>query len=171
LAASLLFGAISNAQVIISEIHYHPVEEPVFLADGTPALDLTDDVHEFVEIQNAGASAVNIWGWKLTNAVEFTFPANTTIPAGGFRVVAKNPSRLTTVYGLQAGSVFGPFTGKLGNDDDTVQLKNASGSTVDSVAYSAKFPWAQTADALGAGQIGRGSIRFRINTRVARCSG
>ena len=92
LAVSLLFGSISNAQVIISEIHYHPVEEPVFLADGTPALDLTDDVHEFVEIQNLGASAVNIGGWELSNGLEFTFPANTMIPAGGFRVVAKNPS-------------------------------------------------------------------------------
>ena len=44
----------SAAQIVFTEIHYHPVEEPVFNSDGTPALDLSGDVHEFVEIQNIG---------------------------------------------------------------------------------------------------------------------
>jgi hypothetical protein len=39
-----------RAQIVISEIHYHPVEEPAFNADGSPVLDISDDVHEFVEI-------------------------------------------------------------------------------------------------------------------------
>ena len=36
---------------------YHPVEEPAFNADGTPVLDLYEDVHEFVEIYNPGQPA------------------------------------------------------------------------------------------------------------------
>jgi hypothetical protein len=79
-----LASAVS-AQVVISEIHYHPVEEPAFNADGTPFLTLTNDVHEFVEIQNAGASTVDLSGWTLAGGISYTFPTNTTIASGAFR--------------------------------------------------------------------------------------
>jgi len=60
MAALLVLASAASAQVVISEIHYHPVEVPAFNADGTPYLDLTDDVHEFVEIQNVGTSPVDL---------------------------------------------------------------------------------------------------------------
>jgi len=139
---------MAGAQVVFSEIHYHPVEEPAFNADGSPFLDLTDDVHEFLEIQNTSAATLNLSGWQLSGAVDYVFPNGTTIGAGGYRVIAENPSRLQTVYGISG--VLGPYTGKLGNSGDTVRLKNSVGTIVDSVSYSANFPWAISADALGA---------------------
>lgn len=148
-----LLAEAAVAQVVISEIHYHPVEEPAFNADGSPVLDLRDDVHEFVEIQNAGASEVDLSGWTISNAISFTFPNGTTIAPGAFRVIAKNPARLATVYGLNAAEVLGPYTGVLSNSSDTVRLRDASNTTIDSVSYSASFPWAMTADALGASEI------------------
>ena len=63
-------------------------------------------------------------------------------------MVAKNVSRLQTVYGI--GGVLGPFTGKLSNSGDTVRLKDSGGTIIDGVGYSATFPWAQSADKLGA---------------------
>ena len=150
LLSSLSF--IVKAQVVISEIHFHPVEEPAFQTDGTPTFDLTDDIHEFVEIYNAGASAVDIGGWKLTDGVAFTFAAGTSIPAGGFKVVARDAARIQTVYGISG--VLGPFAAgsTLSNNGDTIILKNAADTVVDSVSYSSTFPWAQTADGLGVGQ-------------------
>ena len=145
-----VLGCVARGQVIINEIHYHPVEESAFDAAGNPVLDLTNDVHEFVEIYNRGGSAVSLAGWELDDGVQFVFPQNATIPAGGYRVIAKNPTRLAAVYaGLT--NVLGPYTGVLSNTSDTVKLKDASGSVVDSVAYAATFPWAVSADALGAG--------------------
>ena len=44
---------------MLNELMYHPVEEPAFTAEGLPVLDLTEDVHEFVELFNAGSNAVN----------------------------------------------------------------------------------------------------------------
>jgi hypothetical protein len=134
-----LASAVS-AQVVISEIHYHPVEEPAFNADGTPFLTLTNDVHEFVEIQNAGASTVDLSGWTLAGGISYTFPTNTTIASGAFRVIARNPTRLATVYSLIATNVLGPYNGHLGNNSDTVRLLDTSGNTIDAVTYNSKFP-------------------------------
>lgn len=139
-----------SAQVVISEIHYHPVEEPAFDSTSTynPVLDLTNDIHEFVEIQNTGTSAVDLGGWKLSGSVDYTFPTGTIIAAGGFKVIAGNPSRIQTVYSLTG--VLGSWTGKLPNSGGNIMLSNSSNTPVDSVSYSSSFPWAQSANALGA---------------------
>ncbi|HXJ72668.1 MAG TPA: hypothetical protein VNM37_07435, partial [Candidatus Dormibacteraeota bacterium] len=44
--------------VVINEIHYHPVERPAFDAEGVPLLDLSSDLHEFVELSNTGPTPV-----------------------------------------------------------------------------------------------------------------
>ena len=157
LIAVLALQAVAGAQVVINEIQYHPVEKPHFDANGIsifsdtgqPA-DISSDVHEFVELQNTGASAVDLTGWTLTGGIAFTFPAGTTIAAGGFRVIARNPSRLATVYPGIPTAVLGPFTGTLSNNGDTVTLLHGD-VAVDSVSYTPNFPWAISANALGAG--------------------
>lgn len=147
----LALAASAPAQIVLSEIHYHPVEEPAFNTDGTPFLQLTNDLHEFVEIQNIGASPVSLADWKLAGGISYTFPTNTTIAAGAYRVIAKVPARLAVVYSLNAAEVLGPYTGFLGNSSDTIRLRNVGGDTVDAVTYDSRFPWAQCADGLGAG--------------------
>jgi hypothetical protein len=153
---AVLSCASSRAQVVINEIHYHPVENPHFDASGNPtfadtnaAADLSSDVHEFVELRNTGASAVTLTNWYLAGGIDYAFPAGATIPAGGFLVVAKNPARLQTVYAITG--VLGPYSGQLSNGGDTVKLYGATGNTVDEVSYGSGFPWAITANALGAG--------------------
>jgi hypothetical protein len=152
LAALAALACPSSGQVVVSEIHYHPYEQPAFAADGSPVVDLSEDVHEFVEVHNAGAAQVDLSGWTLSDGVDFTFPPGTTIPASGYRVVAKDPTRLASVYGLSASAVLGPYTGRLSNNSDTVRLRDSGGATVDAVNYSANFPWSVSADALGAGK-------------------
>ncbi|MEN9674626.1 MAG: hypothetical protein RIS76_522 [Verrucomicrobiota bacterium] len=145
-ASTCLRGA-----VVLNEIHYHPVEKEAFNADGTPVLDLTEDVHEFIELHNSGAIAVSLDGWILSGGVNYTFPPGSQIPAGGFQVVAGNPDRMIAVYALPAGSVLGPWTGHLSNRRERVRLENAAGVEVDAVEYRGESPWPISADALGAG--------------------
>jgi hypothetical protein len=152
--ALIAIATTANAQVVINEIHYHPVEEPAFNLNGTPVLDLTEDVHEFVEIRNIGVTSVDLSGWTLDDGVTFTFPAGTNIVAGGFRVIAKNPARIQTVYGI--AGVLGPYTGVLSNNSDTVKLKESGGLVVDSVGYDSSSPWPNAADGLGAGSAFQG---------------
>ena len=126
-------ASLASAQVVINEIHYHPIEEPAFNADGTPFLDLTDDVHEFVEIHNIGAAPVNLDGWALDDGIKFGFPAGTTIAAGGYKVIAKNVGRLAAVYQGLTG-ILGPFSGQLSNNSDTLKLKDGTGRSLNTAS-------------------------------------
>src|SRR5262245_37777549 len=66
--------AAAQPRVAISEIMYHPVERPAFNADGGPLLDLSKDVHEFVELHNPGARTISLKGWRLSGGISYRFP-------------------------------------------------------------------------------------------------
>jgi hypothetical protein len=150
----LSFACAFAAQdkLLISEIMYHPVERPAFDTNGVPLLDISDDVHEFVELHNAGTSAVNLDGWQLSGGITFNFPPLLNVPPGGFVLIAKNPARLALIpqYGLTTNQILGPYSGQLRNSSDTIRLQNATDDVVDSISYSSSSPWAISANALGA---------------------
>lgn len=127
--------------VVISEIMYHPVDE-----------NAAEDNHEFIELYNAADSPVELTGWQLTGGVKFAFPAGASIPAHGYKVIAKNRAALVMIasYGLTAAEVLGDYTGNLDNGGGTFNLVDGSNVTVDTVSYDDKFPWPIGADALGA---------------------
>lgn len=152
LATGLIPQTQADQRVLLSEIHYHPVERAAFDSNGAPMLDISDDVHEFVELHNAGSDAVNLNGWSLSGGIAFDFPAGVLVAPGGFVVVAKNPARLAAIvqYGLTTNQILGPYSGQLGNEGDTVRLRNSLGDVADSVVYSTVSPWAIGADGLGA---------------------
>lgn len=155
--AGILFhcsAAEAQAQVVISEIMYHPVEEPTFQPDGTPVMDLSEDVHEYIELHNPTRNTVAMSSWEITGGIHYIFPVGASIEPGGYRVVAKNKARLAAIaeYGLTESAVWGPYEGQLGNRGETIRLRRANRETADSVQYSATFPWAISADALGAGE-------------------
>ncbi|MBI2949911.1 MAG: lamin tail domain-containing protein [Verrucomicrobia bacterium] len=151
-AGAMGFSPVGQAQVFISEIMYHPIEEPAFNADGTPVMDLYEEVHEFIELHNPGTIPVSLAGWKLSGGIEFVFPPFSIIQPGQYRVVAKDKARLAAVaaYQLRESDQHGPYAGQLSNQGETIRLLNAENQTVDSVSYSTHFPWPITADALGA---------------------
>ncbi len=154
LVLALCFSiGLGRAEILISEIMYHPVEEPAFATEGVPALDLSGDVHEYVELHNPSAAEVSLHGWLLSGGARYVFPATATIPAGGYRVVARHPDRLRAVpaYQLEGQDILGPWDGGLDNDGETVRLVNEFGQIVDSVEYSPRPPWPVGADAFGAG--------------------
>src|SRR5262245_19994320 len=97
LVVCLVFRAQADQRVLLSEIHYHPVERAAFDSSGAPVLDISDDVHEFVELHNAGTNAVNLNGWSLSGGIAFDFPAGLTLSPGAFVVIAKNPARLAAI--------------------------------------------------------------------------
>src|SRR6185295_11856181 len=130
-------------------------EENEFNANGLPVLDLTDDVHEFVELRNAGETAIDLTGWRIDSGIEFVFPTNAVIPAQGYIVIASDPPRLSIVprYHIPATNLYGPYQGHLGNaGNETVRLKDPNNTIIDAVSYSSSFPWPTTADGFGASE-------------------
>lgn len=128
----LLVAGVGQAEVILNELHYDP--------------DNKIEPAEFVEIHNTGTGAVDIGNWSLEGAVDYTFPPGTSLPAGGYVVVAEDPATVLSKYGTTA---FGPWLGQLNNDGERLALRDALTDKVDEVDYQLGFPWPTVGGAPG----------------------
>ncbi|PRP93512.1 CotH kinase family protein [Enhygromyxa salina] len=133
----------SPAAMQFSEVMYHPVLEQAFV-----------DRHEFVEIHNPGAESVELGGWRLDGGVDFSFAPGTSIDAGGYLVIARDPAALLAIgsYALDPSQVVGPYQGELENGDEFLILRRDDDTIADTMGYDDGFPWPIAADALGAGE-------------------
>lgn len=122
----------ASAQVVINEIMFDP-------ADNTKPT-------EFIELHNAGTSAVNIGLWRFEDAVDCIFPAGASIPAGGYYVVAENAAAFQALYGFAPGAV---FTGGLNSLGERIRLLDATSAMVDEVEYGVGFPWPTASNGQG----------------------
>jgi len=122
----------ASAAIVINEIHYNP--------------DVKTEPVEFVELVNAGSDTVDLSGWYLSSGVNFTFPTGTSLPAGGYAVVAQDPAAVQSKFGVSA---LGPWTGTLNNNGDKIVLRNAQGEMEDEVEYQLGFPWPTVGDTPG----------------------
>jgi hypothetical protein len=151
-------GAPMASPIVINEVNYHPPDDDVY--------------KEFIELKNVTAAPVDIGEWLVTDAVDYGFPAGTTIQAGGLAVlVAFDPqdtARATAFreyYGIDPTALlFGPWSAntrgepdRLSNRGETVSLRyplvDATGvhhGLAESVRYADTDPWPATADAGGA---------------------
>lgn len=121
--------------LVISEIMYHPARR----ADGR---DL-----EFVEIFNSQSVFQDISGFRLSGALDFTFPEGTVLRAGQFAVVARVPADVRAVYGLT--NVYGGYTNRLDNGSGTVRLRSRIGAVLVEAPYASVAPWPAAADGAG----------------------
>ncbi len=154
--------------LIISEIMYHPQD----LIAGTNILDDSDN--EFVELQNITTNDVPLYDvafptnrWKLTDGIDYVFSTNDVVPANGLLVVVSfNPGTNATAlanfrakYSVPTNvAIVGPYTGKLDNSEDKVELYRPDAPTltevpyilVERVHYRDLAPWDIIADGFGA---------------------
>ncbi|HWN94819.1 MAG TPA: lamin tail domain-containing protein, partial [Methylomirabilota bacterium] len=146
--------------IVINEIHYHP-----------PELGTNDNTRdEFIELYNASGSAVPLYAanhgtntWHLRGGVDFDFPTNTSIPAGGYLLIVgfdpnTNAAALAEfrgVYGISPSvPIVGPWEGRLANGDDEIRLNQPDEPElndvpyvlVERVLYSDSAPWPSAAD-------------------------
>ncbi len=141
LLAHILCGILRGQQgpVVINEIHYDP--------------DLTYEWVEFVELHNPGPTSVDLSGWYFDEGISFTFGAGATLPAGGYVVVAQDPSQVLAKWStmspkLTPARLFGPFGGKLNNEGEKLVLCDATGAVADEVDYQLGFPWPTVGDSI-----------------------
>ncbi|HLP77618.1 MAG TPA: lamin tail domain-containing protein, partial [Candidatus Paceibacterota bacterium] len=95
--------------VAINEIMYNPISG--------------DNNDEYIEIYNRSGAPVNIGGWRLDGGINYAFPSNTVIKAGGYMVVAENLTNLLAKYPqLNATNAFGNYGGTLANGGERLAL-------------------------------------------------
>lgn len=141
--------------VVINEVMYHPAAGKA----------------EFVELKNISGSAVTLHDpanpsntWKIAG-LGYSFPPNTTIPAGGvLLVVSGDAGAFRTSNSVPAGiQVLAQFGGELKNEGESLQLQfpdtpeTGVGGTVyvpyvtmDEVSYEPFAPWPTAAAGSGA---------------------
>jgi hypothetical protein len=124
---------VLDSTVVFNELMYNPS------GDGTP---------EWIELHNQMAVNIDISRWRLQNGVEYTFPANTVVPGGGYVVIAADPSALQAATGFS--NAFGPFTGQLANQGEQIDLVNHANRVMDTINFSDDSPWPVGPDGSGA---------------------
>ncbi len=134
--------AASAANIVISEIHYHPADPSA----GEFAAGYTDaDDFQFIELHNIAAADVELAGSKFTQGLTFDFTVSTVVPAGGTFVLARNAAAFQMRYGAAPS---GTYTGRLSHDDEFVTLAGTAG-VIKSLRYDDTDPWPKSADGLG----------------------
>ena len=165
--ASLTPGAANGlpkvGPVVISEINYRPVE---------PSQGVDNEIDEYIEIANISGAPVPLFDpanpantWRLRSGVDFDFPTNVTLAAGAHALVVSfnpaEPAKLATFRArfsvAQAVPVFGPWSGQLANEGESLRLYRPDAPDageapyilVDQIDYQNQLPWASAADGIG----------------------
>ena len=126
-------GGTAPATLVINEIHYDE--------------DIKTRRSEFIEIHNATPDAVDLTDWKLTGGVDYAFPEDTNIASGAYLVIAEDPATIRSQFSFHGA--FGPWSGKLRNSGETVNLRDQHGTVISRADYRLGFPWPTVGDAVG----------------------
>jgi hypothetical protein len=103
--------------------------------------------HEYFVIRNSNSYAVDISGWQISGAVNFTFRGGTVIPGGGGTTqhigdlfMARNPFRFRQRSSGPTGNQFcfveGPYSGQLSARGETIELRDAAGTLLKTTAWN-----------------------------------
>ena len=127
----LVPGLGARADVVISEIMYHPSSD--------------NDDDEFLELHNTGPTIASVQGWCF-DGIDLCFPAGAALGSGQFFVIAGSATQFQTTYGFAPDYV---YEAKLSNSGERVALFDSLDQLVDEVAYTDLPPWPVTPDGLG----------------------
>jgi hypothetical protein len=151
--------------VIINEIMYNP----------SPILGANNVIDEYIELRNVTGGAIPLFEsgkptntWRIEGGVIFSFAPNSMLPPNSNLLLVSfdpvnDPASLTafrTHFGLAStASIVGPYTGKLDNVGERIELLRPVSSqdsgaatawiSIDPVRYSSDFPWPTDADGTG----------------------
>jgi hypothetical protein len=126
--------AMADVTVVFNEVMYHPDQ-------------LSETAFEWVELRNQLAVDMDISGWTIAGGMDYRFPENTVIAGGGYLVVASSPVDLTAATGVT--NVVGPFTGRLSNSGEKLELRNNNDRLMDEVDYGTEDTWPVAANGAG----------------------
>ncbi|MBN2023268.1 MAG: lamin tail domain-containing protein [Pirellulales bacterium] len=126
-------------EIVINEIMYH--HRPLW----TP--DYTESDEQWIELYNRSGHAVDLTGWSLGGGIDYEFTPGTTIPSGGYLVVARDAAALAVKY--PSITIVGDYSGGLSDFGERIVLVDPAGNPADEVHYYDDGRWPAMADGGG----------------------
>jgi hypothetical protein len=96
---------------------------------------------EYVELQNVGATPLDITGVRFTAGISYLFATPTVLPPGGFIVVCKDRTAFTAQFGAGVPLAPGVFTGTLDNAGETIGLQPPQPWNVNVLSFKYETDW------------------------------
>ena len=131
---SLESRRVLDSTVVFNEVMYHPAD--------------VGEQLEWVELYNQMAVDMDLSNWSLEGGIQFTFAEGTILGGGDYLVIARDPAALAA-SGQFTGAL-GPFTGRLANGGDTIELRDRNDRLMNEVDYSDGGLWPLAPDGSGA---------------------
>lgn len=133
-ATFILGNAANSRNLTVSELNYHP---PV-----------GQEGREFLELLNISNETIDLSGASFSEGIDFSFPRNTTLPAGGRLLIVKNSASFTAAEQNDIAGIFQNDTG-LANGGERVALVDYLGETIFDFSYLDDGSWATFPDGDG----------------------
>lgn len=171
---------VAMAQNTPNDLNSAPKVGPIVFTEIMYNPNTTNTGDEYIELKNItsgpvtlqdvvgteisqGVFRTDIVTWRFTEGIDYIFPANTTIPAGGLLIVAKNPTALKSYYGAAIPAnvaVLGPFANDtaLSNGGEKIRLSRPGDQELgkerfwiraEQVTYDDAAPWPLEPDGTG----------------------
>jgi len=117
------FGYAANSDIKITEVEYDSIQSG------------NDGTYEWIELHNTGSDPVDIENWTISDGVATATLPTLVIPAGGYAVLANNPTNFQINYpSVTADIDLSPTVG-LSNSGDTLTLVDNTATEIDFVAW------------------------------------
>jgi hypothetical protein len=123
-------------EVVINEILYD--HAPSYDTNVSPPVMISTD-EQWIELYNRSQAPVDLGGWRLDDAISFSFPSNTVLAPDAYLVVAKHAAAMQAQY--PEITVLGDFGGRLAHRGAHVVLLDAQGNPANEVTYYPDSPW------------------------------
>ena len=151
--------------IVISEMMYNPAAANTG-GEYIELHNITDDpvtLADSVSSETAsGIFTTDSVPWRFSDGIEYEFPADTTIPANGYLIIAEDPTAFTAYYGAMpiGVDVLGPFVEetKLSNGGEQIQIVRPGDLEYgndrywirsERVTYNDALPWPVEPDGTG----------------------
>lgn len=142
---------VGDPQLIVSELHYHPVDST---SEEILAGFDDEDAFEFIELYNPGDVSFPLEGVRFVDGIDFNFADShiTRLAPGNVVLIVKDRSAFELRYG-QGLPVAGEYSGSFSNSGETVEIVDANDQTLIAFSYDDQMERLKDADGRGASLI------------------
>ncbi|MEM7387993.1 MAG: CotH kinase family protein, partial [Verrucomicrobiota bacterium] len=124
--------------LIITELFYEPAPETA----EERALGYEASDFEFIELWNAGSTALDLAPVRFTKGIDFDFAAGAiaVLEPGAYVVVVRNEVAFKSRYG-DGLPIAGEYSGRLSNGGERIKLSFGGGLAIRDFEYDNREPW------------------------------